>query len=110
MQILLSKVLSINCMHYLLVTQGNPFHSDIPPPDRCVAVGEMITSIVATLQIVRSLLTAGRQVDIEGLDRVVGVLCARALDLPPEQGRMVRPNLAILLIELDTLSVALNAS
>ncbi|MBC7637882.1 MAG: hypothetical protein H7251_20035 [Acetobacteraceae bacterium] len=70
----------------------------------------MITSVAAILQIARLLLNAGRQVDIQGLDRVVGILCARALDLPPDQGRLVRPSLAILLIELDTLSVAMNAS
>ena len=91
------------------MTQGNLSNSTLLP-DRCAAVQEMITSVAAILQIARLLLNAGRQVDIQGLDRVVGILCARALDLPPDQGRLVRPSLAILLIELDTLSVAMNAS
>lgn len=67
----------------------------------------MISAVASTLRLARSLLGTGRNVDIEGLDRMIGVLCARALDLPPEQGRAVRPNLALLLIELDTLSVAM---
>ena len=91
------------------MTQSNLFHPP-PLPDRCAAVQEMITSVAAILRIARLLLNAGRRVDIQGLDRVVGILCARALDLPPDQGRLVRPSLAILLIELDTLSVAMNAS
>ena len=78
-----------------------------PIVDPCSAVQDAIAAIASTLRLARSLLGTGRNLDIEGLDRMIGVLCARALDLPPEQGRTVRPNLALLLIELDTLSVAM---
>ncbi len=68
---------------------------------------DKIAAVASTLRLARSLLGTGRAIDIDGLDRMIGVLCARALDLPPEQGRIVRPNLALLLMELDTLSIAL---
>ncbi len=105
-----SNVLSINCPQIDHVTQGNPSLSDLSSSDRFAAVGVMITSVSATLQLTRSLVVAGRKVDIEGLDRIVGILCARALDLPADEGRLVRPYLAVMLMELDALSVAINAA
>lgn len=75
--------------------------------DPCSAVQDGIAAVASTLRLARSLLETGRIIDIDGLDRMIGVLCARALDLPSEQGRIVRPNLALLLIELDTLSVTM---
>jgi hypothetical protein len=46
-------------------------------------------------------------VDLSGLEGMVGLLCARVLDLPPAQGRGLRPLLASLLAELDELNGAL---
>lgn len=56
------------------------------------------------LSMARGLVAAGRYVDISGLDRQVGLLCAKTLDLPPEDGRTLRPMLMALLAELDDLS------
>lgn len=70
----------------------------------------MIDGATSTLRVARGLLENGRRVDLEGLDRVIGVLCARALDLPPEEGRAIRPRLALLLADLDALSLALQPS
>lgn len=61
-------------------------------------------SLGRTMCIARTLLEHGRTVDLAGLDRGVGLLCAKALDLPPELGRTLRPNLIALLSELDRLS------
>ena len=69
----------------------------------------MIDGATSTLRVARGLLEGGRRVDLEGLDRVIGVLCARALDLPPDEGRAVRPRLALLLADLDALSLALQS-
>ena len=77
-----------------------------PPPDTASAV-TATDGIVATVRIARALVQAGRQVDLGGLDRMVGLLCARVLDLPPEQGRTLRPRLLALLAELDELNGAL---
>ena len=68
----------------------------------------LMAAVASTLRLARSMVGSGRWVDVEGLDRTIGILCARALDLPPDQGRRVRPNLALLLIELDALSVAMH--
>jgi hypothetical protein len=62
-----------------------------------------------TLGIARSLVQAGKQVDLTGLDAEMGFICARALDLQPDEGRALRPHLAGLHAELDALSTALAA-
>lgn len=60
-----------------------------------------------TVTIVRRLVENGRPVDLAGLDRQIGLLCAKALDLPVEQGRSLRPGLIRLLAEVDAVSVIL---
>ncbi|HVC62662.1 MAG TPA: hypothetical protein VND19_20135 [Acetobacteraceae bacterium] len=60
-----------------------------------------------TLGIARSLVRAGKRVDLTGLDAEMGYVCARTLDLPPDQGRSLRPVLLGLRAELDALSGAL---
>jgi hypothetical protein len=65
--------------------------------------------VSATLQITRALIEARRHVDLTGLDQMMGLLCAQTLDLPPDQGRSLRPRLIELLHELDELTKALPA-
>lgn len=60
-----------------------------------------------TLRIARSLVQSGKQVDLTGLDSEAGYVCARTLDLPPEEGHALRPELIGLLAALDALSAAL---
>jgi hypothetical protein len=62
-----------------------------------------------TLGIARSLVKAGKQVDLTGLDAEMGFVCARMLDLPPEEGRALHPELLALRAELDSLSQVLEA-
>ena len=50
-----------------------------------------------------------RSIDLAGLDQEIGRLCAASLDLPPEQGRAMRPLLATVLAELDALSACVTA-
>lgn len=68
------------------------------------AVEALADGVAATLRVARGLLDAKRQVDLAGLDRMVGPLCAKALDLAPEQGRLLRPRLQTLQQELDVLA------
>jgi hypothetical protein len=63
--------------------------------------------VSATLQMTRALIEARRHVDLAGLDQMMGLLCAQTLDLPPDQGRSLRPRLIELLHELDELTKAL---
>ena len=66
------------------------------------------TNLSHMLRMTRALVAGGRNVDLMGLERQVGLLCAKSLDLPPEQGRALRPVLINLLADLDTLSSALH--
>lgn len=79
-----------------------PFPSldDAAPLDAAAA---MAAQVAATLQVAAALAQSGRRLDLEGLDRMVGQLCARTLDLPPAQGRQLRPRLISLQAELDAL-------
>ncbi|MCW3475101.1 hypothetical protein [Limobrevibacterium gyesilva] len=72
-----------------------------------VAARQLADSIAATLRMARALVEARRRVDLDGLNGMIGLLCARALDLPPEQGRSFRARLIALRTDLDDLSVAL---
>jgi hypothetical protein len=71
------------------------------------AVQACLEQLGRTLGIARSLVRAGKLVDLTGLDAEMGYVCARALDLPPDEGRALRPELIGLRAELDALSVAL---
>jgi hypothetical protein len=62
----------------------------------------VVTAAAATLR-------DGRHVDLAGLDSEVGLLCAKSLDLPPEEGRRVRPWLVGLSGGIEALSQALAA-
>jgi hypothetical protein len=76
------------------------------PADRAVASAR---ALAGTLQLARALAQMRRPIDLTGLDQQVGRLCAAALDLPPADGRAMRPLLATLLAELDALSVCVAA-
>jgi hypothetical protein len=63
--------------------------------------------VTQTLGVARGLVEAGRYVDLTGLEDQIGLLCAKALDLPPAEGRAIRDDLATLLARVDALSAAL---
>ena len=71
------------------------------------AVESFGEGVAVMLRMARALIDSRRHVDLAGLDAMVGPLCARALDLPPAQGRTVRPLLIGLLAELDALRAAM---
>ncbi len=71
------------------------------------AVRNFARSLAATARLARVLAEAGEQIDLAGLTAHVGLLCARALDLAPEQGHDVRTELMTLRGDLDTLAHAL---
>jgi hypothetical protein len=69
-----------------------------------------VDQVSRTLAIARSLVQAGKQVDLTGLDAELGFVCARALDLSPEEGRAARPILMLLRSELEALAHAIELS
>ena len=63
--------------------------------------------VTQTLGVARGLVEAGRCVDLAGLEDQVGLLCAKALDLLPAEGRVMRAELIAVLTRVGALSVAL---
>jgi hypothetical protein len=83
---------------------GSPSPYDDDAMRATHAYGE---AVLGTLRVGRSLMNAGRVVDLGGLERSVGLLCAKSLDLPPALGRGMRPYLAAVLDELDAVTLAM---
>lgn len=71
------------------------------------AAEQAAEGVAGMLRIARGMIDAGRRVQLDGLDQMVGRLCARCLDLPPEEGRALRPRLVALLVEIDALHTTL---
>ena len=69
----------------------------------------LLEQISGTLRLARVLAERQRTLDLRGLPDQVGRLCAAALDLPPEQGRALRPQLSALLAELDAIAACCGA-
>ncbi len=76
------------------------------PTDAVRAFAEQLTKLV---DIARALVDANREVDLTGLDCEIGLLCAKSLDLPPDEGRRIRPRLIALFGSVEGLSRAFRA-
>jgi hypothetical protein len=63
--------------------------------------------VARTLVVARVLARHERIIDLHGLDGMVGLLCAKTLDLAPETARAMRPRLQALRAELDALAALL---
>jgi hypothetical protein len=70
-------------------------------------IHELANGLCRMLRMARGLTEGGRRIDIAGLDRLVGLVCAKSLDLPPEDGRRMRVTLIELRDEADALTAAL---
>jgi hypothetical protein len=57
-------------------------------------VVSLCDGVVGVVRMAGALHDSGRAVSLDGLGDMVGLLCARTLDLPPEQSRALRPCLA----------------
>ena len=87
-------------------------HPELWPPcayDAVTEVTALSQAVQHTVEMAAGLTSGGRRVDLAGLDHAVGLLCAKALDLPAVDGRLARAGLVTLLTELDALSLALRA-
>ena len=77
--------------------------------DSLAAVRAMAHELTETVGMARALASCGRVVDLTGLDQQIGLLCAKSLDLAPDEGRGLRPHLIVLSVAMDTLSLVLAA-
>jgi hypothetical protein len=80
------------------------------PHDPAVAVTALADELTKTVALARALVQSGRAIDLAGLDRQIGLLCAKSLDLPPDEGRRIRPWLVALSGSMEALSRTLAAS
>jgi hypothetical protein len=71
------------------------------------AVEAIADQIGTTLRLTQAFIDSDRTVDLTGLQDMVGQLSARALDLDPDQGRILRPALIALLADLDGIAESL---
>jgi hypothetical protein len=74
------------------------------PIDAVRAFADELAKIVG---VAKTLVEAGHMIDLTGLTDQVGLLCATSLDLPPEEGRRIRPRLIALSGSFEALVSAL---
>lgn len=84
---------------------AEPQNSD---PDRSVAaIAAALEQLTETLVVARVLVQSGAAIDLAGLDREIGDLCADAIALPRAEGRDMATPLADLLAEVEQLERAM---
>jgi hypothetical protein len=60
--------------------------------------------LTRTLSVARALIGSGRTVDLTGFEDGVGLLCAKTLDLSPDEARDVLPAMIELRAQIDRLT------
>jgi hypothetical protein len=88
-------------------TLPSPFDHETADRARTAEILSMAAGFDRMLLLAASLIETGRQVELAGIESGIGRLCACVLDLPPEQGRAFRAELASLLARLDAAEGAL---
>ena len=68
----------------------------------------MAEGLRQSLRLARALAGQNRPVELDGMQDGIGLLCAKALDLAPGDGRVLRVALIALREELDQLSTTLH--
>ena len=80
---------------------------DSTPSPGLEATAMIVETMAATMLMARALLVAGHRIDLDGVEREVGDLCAEAVALPRDEGRRLRPALQQLLREVEALEADL---
>ena len=80
---------------------GSP--AEQPEGSRLEATAMIVSTMAATLTLARALLIAGHRIDLDGVEREVADLCAETVELPREEGHLLRPALVALLREVEAL-------
>jgi len=75
--------------------------------ERLDQVRGLLQGIDRLLDLASALARSGRRIELTGIDRRVGLLCAQALDLPQELGRSLIPGIEAQIRLLDNLSALL---
>jgi hypothetical protein len=69
----------------------------------------IVETMAATLILARALVASGHRIDLAGVEREVGDLCAETVALPRDEGVLLRPALEGLLREVEALETDLAA-
>ena len=77
---------------------------------RLASLRSFLEDLENAAAVATTLVRDGHLIDLDGFDAQVGLLCAKALDLPTEQGRLIRPELMRLRERLETLDASLRAA
>ncbi len=78
--------------------------------DAAAELDELCRQLTQTIKLLRAFAEADRTVDIGPLQGGIGLLCAKAMDLPPLDGRKIRPALIRLQLDLDGFGIAMQAA
>ena len=82
-------------------------HEQSSGPDDLSLTLAIAEGLRQSLRLARALAGQNRPVDLAGLQDSIGLLCAKALDLLPDEGRTLRIALVGLRMELDQLSATM---
>ena len=85
-------------------------HSTGPIRDGVNHLTAECEALSRTMKLCRALAESDRMIDVVSLEGGVGLLCAKALDLDPAEGRALRPALRRLHDDLDDLVAATRAA
>jgi hypothetical protein len=78
-----------------------------PPYDPVAQIVALAEQVSRMLAIAGALAASRRRVDLDGLQNNVGLLCARALDLPPQEAGLARAEMIRLVAGLDALTATM---
>ena len=73
------------------------------------ALRALANELLRLIGAARAVVEAGGEIDLANFDNEVGLLCACILDLPPDEGRLLRPRLIALSGSVEGLSRAIAA-
>ena len=79
-------------------------------PDKLTYSLVVAEDLRRSLRLARALAGQNRPVDLAGMQDSIGLLCAKALDLSPAEGRTLRIALVALRMELDQLSTVMRST
>lgn len=78
-----------------------------PPHPGLAELRSFLEDLENAAAIATTLVRRGHRIDLGDFNSQVGLLCAKALDLPESQGRLVRPGLLRLREKLEVLELSL---
>lgn len=99
-------------MHAAEAPQPSAASSSAAPSSAATPSPRLVTfadRLARTLSVARALILSGRTVDLAGIEDGIGLLCAKTLDLAPDEARAMLPTLLAMRGEVESLTAVLHA-